>query len=218
MSVLNPRKLPAMLWVFPSELDGDSPAMPCLSRSLWQAQHLQGPRHHGKLSCSLSAVVAVGVSSPDWGRILPKEYGLAYNCIRTTRGHTHRVGPKLSSTPLLSIFLGLWCSRALGDSLRCFVWNAKTWYPMISGINLISKSNSELALGHLYFSGFLSTSPYQKEFWFHSKRGPEHGDYHWFVSFIHSLVLNHMSSSFCVSSTVLSFVGHKWFCSQNLWR
>lgn len=70
---------------------------------------------------------------------------------------------------------------------------------MISGINLISKSNSELTLGHLYFSGFLSTSPYQKEFWFHSKRGPEHGDYHWFVSFIHSLVHQpHVKQLLCV--------------------
>lgn len=144
-----------------SHLSSMGTAQPCpaLQESLAGPAHLQAPRHHGKLSCPLSAVIVVGVSSPDWGRILPKEYGLAYNCIRTTRGHTHWMGPRLSSTPLLSIFLGLWCSRALGDSLRCFVWNAKTWHPMLSGINLISKSDSELALGHLYFSGFLSTSP-----------------------------------------------------------
>lgn len=142
------------------------------------------------------------------GRILPKECGLAYNCIRTRRGN-YWVGSAFF-TLLTGIFLGLWCSRALGDSMRCFVWKAKTWHPMLSGMNLISKSDSELALGHLYFSDFLSISCYQKEFWFHCERDLSVAT---IIALFHlsiHLSINHVSSSFCVSGTVLGFVGHKW--------
>ena len=94
MSVLNPRKLPAILWVFPSELDGYSPAMPCSPGVSGRPSASKPPCHSSQLSCPLPAVIVMGMSSPDWGRILPKECGLTYNCIRTTRGETYRVGPQ----------------------------------------------------------------------------------------------------------------------------
>ena len=80
---------------------------------------------------------------------------------------------------------------------------------MLSGMNLISKSDSELALG-IYI--FLISSLYPA-----IRRNSgfivnEDLSVATIIALFHlsiHLSINHVSSSFCVSGTVLGFVGHK---------